>query len=37
MKLSGFSFRREATWLVVINFVPLLIGFLVAVVVWFFR
>jgi hypothetical protein len=37
MKLYGFSFKREAIWLMVINFASALIGLLVALVVWFIR
>jgi hypothetical protein len=37
MKISGFSFKREAVWITVFSFVPLLGALLVGLVVWFLR
>ena len=37
MKLSGFSFEREAIWITAFSFAPALIALFVALVVWFLR
>jgi hypothetical protein len=37
MKLSGFSFKREAIWITAFSFGPVLIALFVAIVVWFLR
>ena len=37
MKLSGFSFKREATWITAFSFGPVLIALFLALVVWFLR
>jgi len=37
MKIYGFSFKREAMWIMAFPFASLLIGLLVALVLWFVR
>jgi hypothetical protein len=34
MKIYGFSFKREAIWIMAFPFASLLIGLLVALVLW---
>jgi hypothetical protein len=34
MKIYGFSFKREAIWMMVFNFVLLAIGLLFLLVLW---
>jgi hypothetical protein len=37
MKLYGFSFKREATWMLLGSLTPLVIGTLLAVLLWLVR
>ena len=37
MKLTGFTFKREAVWLLVFNLGILLLGGLVYLVAWLLR
>ncbi len=34
MKIYGFSFKREATWMLVFNFAPMAIALLFFLVLW---
>jgi hypothetical protein len=33
MKLSGFSFKTEAIWMVVFNFAPAVVGLLIVLLI----
>jgi len=37
MKIYGFSFKREAIWIIAFPFAALVIGLVMALVVWFVR
>ena len=37
MKIYGFSFKREAIWIMAFPFASLVIGLVIALVVWFLR
>lgn len=37
VKVHGFSFKREAEWMGLINLAPFVIGVLLALIFWFTR
>lgn len=37
MKLLGFTFKREAKWMVILSVAPLALAALLMIAVWLFR